>query len=941
MNKRYPNWQTFAYIHNGQVNSMFENLARALWKQELKIEYLPQRIYQTGNESAVVEKEGMIIGFQAKYFEHSINAGSIINSMQKAKEDNPNQTHYYIYCNKAFGNPRRQKGGEKADINHKKTKKEERIESAATRLGLTIVWRLDKDILDKVFNNPSLYEAFFRDNDKSSDEEEGSYKPVRLNNINFLDNRYFTGRKNVLDTIESGLNSGPTRTQRLYIFGMGGVGKSETVRRYVRNHLDVYDCIWWIDAQEEQQVVQAYIDLARRKGISNNCDNIPVDDIVSMVKQWLQKKDSGSWLMVFDNVVSGEILKRFFPIQHGGQLRHIIVTTQDERLHKLKDMGGEGIELGVFSLEEAIIFLKRRTELQDSLGSCKLSAELGFLPLALEHAAAYICNYQIDYEKYLALYQESTERLLRMDGFDEDGHTVFNTIEISINGLKKRYGEAPYQLLCIFAFMSADNINLCWLEGVDPIPYPPPLNGIINNKVDLKEAVKKLNNLSLLHYVPQEDVIWLHRLLQKVVANKELNNKKRWVGICKQILIKQTIRQFSIISDSQVHFNRLSAHIISVLDNDTECNEESVKLKRYLSSGLLNNEQNDRALTYCNQAIESSIQLWGHDNSQIRDLQLLKGKILLQQGLFDEAIGVLENVLVQQTNQFNLRYIQDVLNTLFEEYADYQEVFELYKNLITNQKENILQDHILQLADIQNFLGTALREKGEYDNALYYYQRACAIREERLGKKHLETAKSYNNIGLTYLYKKEYKKAHPFLMTSIDIIANKLGLKEHEYLAQVYNNLGEFYRCCKELKEALECQELAKDIRVQRFGDNHSEVANTYNNIGSIYLDMGETELALKLFKQAADIYERVKGNNHSYTGIAYLNIAKAYDKENRINEAIRSADKALGILKKSLIPTHEYIKKVKNLLIRLEERRRQENIPHVKREGMNKPDDG
>lgn len=937
MDNRYPDWKTFAYLYKGQETSQFENLARALFKIELGIsQSLPQRVNQKGNETAVVEKEGMIIGFQAKYFEHTINAKSIIESMKKAKEANPNQTHYYIYCNRAFGNPRRRKGSKKTETYPKKTKKEENIESVATELSLTIVWRQDKEILDRVSENESLYNRFFTDNSKPLEDEETSSKPVRFNNISFLRNRYFTGRENVLDTIESRLNSGSTRIQRLYVFGMGGVGKSETIRQYILNHLDVYDCIWWIDAQEEQQVVQAYIDLAQRKGLAKIYDKTMVDDTIAIVKYWLQKEDIGSWLIVFDNVISGEMLKRFFPIEHGGKQRHIIVTTQDERLHKLKDIGGEGMELGVFSMEEANLFLENRTQLQDHSGSSKISQELGFLPLALEHAAAYICYFQIDYKEYLTLYSNFAEKLLKMDGFDEDGHTVYSTIEISVNGLKKRYGEVPYQLLCIFAFMSADNIILCWLEVIDSFLFPHPLNRIVKNEVDLKDNVKKLANLSLLRYVSKEGMVSLHRLIQKVIAHKEINNKKKWIGLCKQILIKQATIPFTSISDSLVHFNKISAHIVAVLDNDTECNKDSIELKQYLSSGFLNNEQNDRAMTYCNQAIENTIQLLGKDNDQIGELQLLKGEILIQQGLFDEAIEVLQNVLIQQTDRFKLGYIQDVLDTLLKKYDDYQKVLEHYKNSITNYKENIIQEQLLQVANIHNFLGNAQREKGEYVEALNHYQKACAIREERLGKEQLDTAKSYNNIGLTYLYKKEYKKSKPFLMTCIDIIANKLDLKDHEYLAQAYNNLGELYRCRTQLKEALKCQQLAKDIRVIKFGDNHSESANSYNNIGNVYLDMGETELALNLFIKAADIYERVKGSDHSYTGIALLNIAKAFDKGDRIDEAMCSANKALEVFYKSLIPTHEYIEKVKNLIIRLEKRKGQEYIPQTNIEKKN-----
>lgn len=923
MDNIFPSWQTFACKYHDCENIYFERLACALFMKELGLKKeLFQRHNQKGNETDVVENEVGVIGFQAKYFTNTIDAKSIIQSMQKAKEENQNQTHFYIYCNKTFGNPRRRKDSKSVNPIPKKTKKEENIESAAKRLGLTIVWRLGPQILRMVSKEKDLKEMYFEIAMSKHEDERSNLlpEPVKFDNIRFLSNLFFTGREEYMNAIESLLKRGSTRTQRLFVSGMGGVGKSEMIRQYVIKHRDEYDCIWWIDAQEEQQVIQAYIDLACRKGLSKVIDNTSVDDIIALVKYWLQKEDCGSWLIVFDNVVSGEMLKRFFPIEHGGQQRHIIVTTQDEKLSRLKDIGGESVELGVFSIDEAILFLERRAKLQDTSGSSKLSEELGLLPLALEHAAAFICSHQIDYEKYLALYRKSSEKLLRTDGFDEDGHTVFNTIDISVNGLKKRYGEAPYQILCIFAYMSADNISIDWFVGEETILFPSPLDNVVKNEIVIRDTINKLAGLSLLRYVPQEDMVSLHRLIQKVITYKEENNKRKWMGLCKQILIQQTHRRALSISDSQFHFNRLSAHVVAVLDNDTECNKESVELKKYLSFGFLDNEQNDRALTYCKHAIESSIQLWGFDNPYIIELQLLKGKILIQQGLFDEAIGVLKKVLIKQTDQFKLGDIHDILNALFEKFDDYRKAFELYKESFINQKESIIQEHLLQLANIQNFLGTALREKSEYDDALNHYQIACAIREERLGKEHLDTAKSYNNIGLAYLYKKDYDKSEPFLTTCVDIIANKLGLKEHEYLAQVYNNLGEFYRCREKLKEALECQELAKNIRIQRFGENHSETANSYNNIGSVYLDMGETKQALDLFNKAASIYERVKGDNHSYTGIAYFNIAKAYEKKGCVDEAIRYAKKALEIFNKSLIPTHEYIEKVRNLIIRLGE---------------------
>ena len=123
-------------------------------------EGLFQRVNHKGNETEVVEKDGKIIGFQTKYFSSSINADDIISSMTAAKESNSHQTHYYIYSNQAFGNPKRRKGQKKTDPIPDKTYEEEKIENKARDLGLTIVWKLDKAILDEVNEDENIRKVF-------------------------------------------------------------------------------------------------------------------------------------------------------------------------------------------------------------------------------------------------------------------------------------------------------------------------------------------------------------------------------------------------------------------------------------------------------------------------------------------------------------------------------------------------------------------------------------------------------------------------------------------------------------------------------------------------------------------------------------------------------------------------------------------------------------
>ncbi len=199
-NRFFPDWQSFAYKYRGREQAAFEDLARTLFRKEMGIEGgLFHRVNHKGNETDVVEKDGKIIGFQAKYFTNGIKASDIIASMKGAKESHPEQTHYYIYCNLAFGNPRRKKGAKDTDPIPQKTKPEETIEETARELGLTIVWKLDKAILDEANEAEGVYDVFFNVEQKHDSFEElvnSLIKKVDVNNNATI--REITGRLNGL-----------------------------------------------------------------------------------------------------------------------------------------------------------------------------------------------------------------------------------------------------------------------------------------------------------------------------------------------------------------------------------------------------------------------------------------------------------------------------------------------------------------------------------------------------------------------------------------------------------------------------------------------------------------------------------------------------------------------------------------------------------------------
>lgn len=241
-NRFYPEWQSFSYKYRGREQDVFEDLARTLLRKELGIQVgLFQRINQKGNETQIIEKDDRIIGFQAKFFKDEIDEDNIIHSMRGAKMSNPQQTHYYIYCNLSFGEPKRRKNMKNTDPIPKKTLKEEKIDKVANELGLTIVWKLGKAILDEVNEIDWIYDVFFNVNGKLEHLiiEERQHTEIAFASIGYT--CYYHGtpihinRTQIIERLEAMLPSS------LYvIYGEGGSGKTAILHEFLEKHRDEY-----------------------------------------------------------------------------------------------------------------------------------------------------------------------------------------------------------------------------------------------------------------------------------------------------------------------------------------------------------------------------------------------------------------------------------------------------------------------------------------------------------------------------------------------------------------------------------------------------------------------------------------------------------------------------------------------------------------------------
>ncbi|GAB2647638.1 hypothetical protein GCM10027271_01470 [Saccharopolyspora gloriosae] len=190
--------------------------------------------------------------------------------------------------------------------------------------------------------------------------------------------------------------------------GMGGAGKTQLVAEFARLMWDTgqVDLLVWITAAAQEAIVSSYATAAVKIGQSaGERDDQEASD---RFLEWLAATDR-RWLIVLDDVQKPSDLRGLWPPR---QLTGRVVVTTRRRDAALTRRG-HLIEVGTFTAVEATAYL--RTKLADSSasadGAAELAAELGYLPVALAQAAAYLTDRKLTCAAYLQRFVDQRRRL--------------------------------------------------------------------------------------------------------------------------------------------------------------------------------------------------------------------------------------------------------------------------------------------------------------------------------------------------------------------------------------------------------------------------------------------------------------------------------------------------------------------------------------------------
>ncbi|PFH45307.1 hypothetical protein AMATHDRAFT_160975, partial [Amanita thiersii Skay4041] len=175
------------------------------------------------------------------------------------------------------------------------------------------------------------------------------------------------------------------------------------------------------------------------------------------------------WLMIYDNADGPpSLVQKYLPQGNKG---NIIVTSRNGALMRLTS--NCGTEVVQMEPEEAGLLLARAGGFNEGTEeeSCKKIVEkLGYIPLAVDMAGAYIQTTHCSPAQYLELFSTECKRLLNDPKYTEEteyGHTTYGTWEISMQRIESKAlneehtgAQSAIKILNIMGFLHHVNVPL-------------------------------------------------------------------------------------------------------------------------------------------------------------------------------------------------------------------------------------------------------------------------------------------------------------------------------------------------------------------------------------------------------------------------------------------------------------------------------------------------
>ncbi|KAJ3461974.1 hypothetical protein MRS44_010527 [Fusarium solani] len=644
--------------------------------------------------------------------------------------------------------------------------------------------------------------------------------------IPYTSNPDFVGRSDILESLKDQLGHSESMPRnkahlRASLCGLGGVGKTQVALAYAywlqEAHPEI--SIFWVHANSAERFSHSYASIAEECHIPGYDESSGLDSL-SVVKSWLESKDSGKWLMIIDNA---DDMQLFFPSGDGGKFSDYIpecahgtalITTRNLQVGSRLTRGKRPIEVNKMNEDESVQLLIRGLQGidEDPKDLLRLSSRLEFLPLALVQASAFIQENTITVDKYLELLNGSEKGLVDLlsEDFEAVGRdsatprAVTETWILSFRQIERQYPFAA-ELLSLMSLFDRQSIPMDFLEFYSEEKKKEP-----NIAIQLVKALGVLKAFSFIIAEKRGDHN-MHRLVQLVTRawlnrNGTKNEFTRWallavsdsypyghfedISTCSAYLAHAYAVLDSDDIDSQTEPKRTDSET-RTKDSDSETEDKLVKasLRHRVGGFFLFQGQYSDAESLQRQAINTRTELLGAEHPETLTVMSDLAAALCNQGQWEEAeelevhIMEIRKLLHGEEHEQTLDAMNNLAFTIFEQ-GRLEEAGEFWGRVLEIRKRVLGEDHLDTILAMNN-LATTLG--GEEEKELQ--RRVIEARKRLLGEEHPDTLISMGNLAMTLYENGETWEAEELQVQVMEVSKRVLG-EEHPDTLIAMTNLG-------------------------------------------------------------------------------------------------------------------------------------------------------
>jgi tetratricopeptide (TPR) repeat protein/transcriptional regulator with XRE-family HTH domain len=623
----------------------------------------------------------------------------------------------------------------------------------------------------------------------------------------------FVGRERELAALVRQLKE----SGRVAVHGLGGIGKTQLVVRFLHQHSREYpDGVFWVRADRETSLVGDLAGLTWRLGLPEREEPEQKRQIEAVLR-WL--REHRRWLLVLDNFepTVAETVRHWLP---PGLQGHLLLTSRTPTW-------SVRLCLGPLPPGIASYLLLQRTGQADGDAADAVAETLGHLPLALTQAAAFLEASGRDLASYAGLLRTRLVELME-EGTPEDyPRPVASTLRLSFERMENERPAAA-ALLRLCAFLAPDSIPISVLRG-GAGEVPEELRHALGDGVEFDRTIATLRHYSLAER--QGGGLRVHRLVQAVVRESlAAEQQKTWLAAAIRTL------QAGFPAEAVEHPAQwplcacLLAHI-QVVERLTE--------DRMVEPAAL-----------------------GRLLHQLGRYLRLRGEFALARPLLARALAIREQVL--GPGHAATAECLNSLASLLQDEGDLAAARPLFERSLTI-RERVLGSDDAETAVSLNNLGLLLKEQGELAAARPLLERSLAIWERVLGPVHRRTGAALNNLGLLLKEQGELAAARALFERSLAIDEEVTG-PDHPRTAISLNNLGNLLREEGDLATARTLLDRAVLIVERVLVPDHPHVARSLHNLALVVRDEGDLTTASLHLQRALATFERVLGPEHRWT---------------------------------------------------------------------------